>query len=90
VKKTDDLPQDYQEILKDIGQRLRVMRKSQKKGYVLMAEEIGLHKNSYNQIERGKLNFQFSTLIQILRYHNTSINDFFKEVKSHSPQNSKE
>lgn len=87
VKKTDDLPQDYQLILQHIGKTLRIMRKSHNKSYVTMAEEIGLHKNSYNQIELGKLNFQFSTLLQILKYHNTSVYDFFKEVKKSSQQN---
>jgi len=80
VKKPTDLPEEYQELLKRIGGKLRTIRKDQSKSYEIMAEDIGLPRNTYNLLERGKLNFQFSTLLQVLSYHKISISDFFEDL----------
>lgn len=80
VKKPEDLPKESQILLKQIGEKLRTMRKEQNKSYEKMAEEMCLPRNTYNLVELGKLNFQFSTLLQVLTYHQIPISDFFKDL----------
>lgn len=79
MKKPEDLPQEYQDILKQIGAKLQSIRKKQKKSYKDLAQEVGLQRNLYNRLENGKINFQISTLLQILSYHNISLTDFFHD-----------
>ncbi|NMC61063.1 MAG: helix-turn-helix transcriptional regulator [Candidatus Methanofastidiosa archaeon] len=80
MKKPTDLPEEHQKFLIRIGKKLRTIRKDQSKSYETMAEDIGLQRTTYNLLEQGKLNFQFSTLLQVLSYHKISISDFFKDL----------
>lgn len=80
MKKPSNLPEEHQELLKQIGTKLRTIRKDQSKSYEAMAEDIGLQRTTYNLLEQGRLNFQFSTLLQVLSYHKISISDFFKDL----------
>jgi transcriptional regulator with XRE-family HTH domain len=82
VKKTDDLPEEYKLILDQIGQGLLNIRKREEKNYVRMAEKIGIDRKTYNLLEQGKLNFQFSTLLQVLDYYKISVYDFFPEIRN--------
>ena len=77
VRKPTDLPEEHQELIKQIGAKLRSMRKDLSKSYETIAEETGLQRTTYNLLEQGRLNFQFSTLLQVLTYHQLSISDFF-------------
>ena len=80
VRKPTDLPEEHQELIKQIGAKLRSIRKDKNKSYEKIAEEIGLQRTTYNLLEQGKLNFQVSTLLQVLSYYQLSISDFFKDV----------
>jgi transcriptional regulator with XRE-family HTH domain len=84
LKNSDDISPEQKELMIKLGKKLRELRKEQKKSYEVMAKEIGIPRNTYNLLELGKLNFQFSTLYPILKYYkkhnNLSINDFFKDL----------
>ena len=80
MKKPTDLPKEHQKLLKQVGIKLRRIRKEQSKSYEAVAEEIGLPRTTYNLLEQGKLNFQFSTLLQVLTHHQLSVSDFFKDL----------
>jgi len=82
VKKTDDLPEEYKLILDQIGHGLLNMRKREERNYVRMAEKIGVDRKTYNLLEQGKLNFQFSTLLQVLTYYKIPVYDFFPEIRN--------
>lgn len=82
MKKTKELPEEYQIIFDQIGQGLINIRKREEKNYVRMAEKIGIDRKTYNLLEQGKLNFQFSTLLQVLDYFKIPAYDFFPEIRN--------
>ncbi len=71
----------YNDLMLAIGERIKDLRKEKNISYEKMAEKIGISRNSYNAIELGKTNFQFLTLLRILKYHNISIFQFLDSVK---------
>ncbi len=71
----------YNDLMLAIGERIKDLRKEKNISYEKMAEKIGISRNSYNAIELGKTNFQFLTLLRILKYHNISIFQFIDSVK---------
>jgi transcriptional regulator with XRE-family HTH domain len=72
---------NYSDLMLAIGERIKDLRKEKNISYEKMAEKIGISRNSYNAIELGKTNFQFLTLLRILKYHNISIFQFIDSVK---------
>ncbi len=80
LKKTENIPTEHQELLIEIGKRIKQLRKDRQMNYETIAKEIGLNRTTYNLMEQGKLNFQFSTLMLILKYHNLTVSDFFKDL----------
>ena len=75
-----EIPQDHQELMIEIGKRLRELRKNKGMSYIEFAKQIGISRNSYNSLELGKSNFQFISLLNILKYNETPLNDFFKDL----------
>jgi len=84
VKNPDELSDEQKELMLRLGAKIKQLRKHQKKGYIELAAEMGIPRNSYYNIERGILNFQFSSLTQILLYyknnHNILPEEFFKDL----------
>ncbi|MFW5983078.1 MAG: helix-turn-helix domain-containing protein [bacterium] len=69
-----------QTILKEIGARLKELRTEKGLSYTKLAEEIGINRNTYNLMENGKVYFTISKLLLILRYHNVSLSEFFRDL----------
>jgi transcriptional regulator with XRE-family HTH domain len=80
MKKPQILSVEQQELLTEIGKRVKDLRIEKKMSYENMAEATGVARNTYNLLEHGKINFQFCTLERILKYHNKSISDFFMHL----------
>lgn len=81
MKKFDEISVEHQKLLVDIGKELKALRTAKGKSYIQLAEEIkSISRNTYNQMERGKINFQLSTLLQVLDYHGVSIQKFFEDL----------
>ena len=84
VKKTDKISTEQQEFIIKLGKKLRKLRLDQKKGYEPLAEEMGVARNTYYAMEEGRLDFQFSSLFQILlyykRHHNITLEEIFKDL----------
>ena len=76
-----EISDDNQLLLKSIAKRLKEMRKGKGIGYVEFAEQVGISKNVYYQIEQGKSNFQIKTLMVILQYHEVSFIDFIQSLE---------
>ena len=76
--KPKEIPQDHQELMIEIGKRLRELRKSKDMSYIEFAKKIGISRNSYNQMELGISNFQFISLKVVLQEHGIRLEDFFK------------
>ncbi|MGI6311431.1 MAG: helix-turn-helix transcriptional regulator [Bacteroidales bacterium] len=71
----------YKELLLEVGEKIKDLRKTRSISYTQISKEIGISRNGYNNIELGKSNFQIMTLLRILSYHNISIFDFFESIK---------
>lgn len=78
--KPKDIPQEHQELMIEIGKRIRELRKDKGMSYIEFAEQIGISRNSYNQLELGISNFQFISLVTVLKYHGIELVDFFKDL----------
>jgi DNA-binding XRE family transcriptional regulator len=84
VKKPDEISDEQKDFMVRLGKKIKQLRLDQKKSYEALALEMGLPRNTYYNIEVGKLNFQFSSLCQILLYykrqHNISSEEIFKDL----------
>lgn len=67
-----------EEVLIEIGLRFKFLRKEKGfNSYEHFAIEHDLSRMHYWQIEKGKANITIRTLLNILKIHNCSIEDFF-------------
>jgi len=84
VKQQIKISPEQKDMMEKLGKKIKQLRIEQNKGYILFAKEIGIPKNTYYNIENGILNFQFSSLCQILLYykqqHNISPQEIFKDL----------
>jgi transcriptional regulator with XRE-family HTH domain len=75
--KTDpEITTDVKQILKDIGLKVRMHRKSIAKNYQDFSHDHNFNKITISRIENGK-NYTMSTLIQVLHAMNITLEDFF-------------
>jgi len=63
------------EAVKDIGRRIKKLRKEKKLSYPQLAKNIGMNKNSYYDLERG-CNFTIRTLLTVLDYYQIGLSEF--------------
>jgi transcriptional regulator with XRE-family HTH domain len=75
-----DISPEHQKTLIEVGKKVKQLRTAKNISYEQMAKEIGISRNTYNMLEHGKLSFQFSTLLLILKYHGISLSKFFKTL----------
>ena len=78
--KPKEIPFDHQDIFREIGKRVKELRKGKGLTYIELAKQIGMSRNAYNHLELGISNFQFITLLEVLKYHGIGLNDFFKDL----------
>ena len=71
---------DHTEVLARIGCKIKELRKRKNIGYIEFARKAGLSRNTYNQLEKGKVYFNFSTLLLVLDFHEIEVTDFFSEL----------
>ncbi len=76
-----EIDHEYKELIKSIGDKIKDLRKKKGVSYTTLAKEIGISRNGYNNIELAKSNFQFLTLLRILKYHNISFFQFIESLK---------
>jgi transcriptional regulator with XRE-family HTH domain len=82
--KTKDIAPEHKELLKIIGERIKTLRTNKAISYEQMAKKIGISRNTYNMLEHGKIFFRFSTLLLVLKYHEITLSEFFRELESGS------
>jgi len=71
---------EHQQLMSEIGERIKKLRLEKEKGLIEMANEIGISRNEYSHMEQGKIYFKFSTLLRILDYHKIPFSDFIKDL----------
>ncbi len=76
-----EIDPEHKDLIEAIGVNIKDLRYKKGISYTKIAEEIGISRNGYNNLELGKSNFQFLTLLRILKYHDISIFDFFESIK---------
>jgi transcriptional regulator with XRE-family HTH domain len=79
--KPTEIDPAHNALMLQIGEQIKELRKKRGISYTEMAEEIGISRNGYNNIELAKSNFQFITLLRILKYHGVSIIQFFESLE---------
>ena len=67
-------------ILKEIGAKVRTHRKSAFKSYESFAKAYQFNKVTVSRLENGE-NFTMSSLIQVLRVLDISLENFFNGIK---------
>ena len=84
MKNPDNISDEQKELMLRLGGKIKKLRKDQKKGYIELSEEMGIPRNTYYNIEAGRLDFQFSSLCQIMLYykshHDILPQEFFKDL----------
>ncbi len=80
VMNPKEIPTEYQLMMTDIGKRIKQLRKNKGMGYIEFAKQIGISRNSYSQLELGKSNFQFISLLVVLKQHGIGLAEFFKDL----------
>lgn len=78
--KPKEIAPEHQELFLEIGKQIRNLRKEKGISYIEMAEQIGISRNSYNQLELGIRNFEFITLLQVLKFYGIGLDEFFKNL----------
>jgi len=78
--KPKEISPEHQELMIEIGTRIKELRKAKQLSYIKLAKQIGISRNSYNQLELGIINFQFGTLMAVLQYHGIGLEEFFKDL----------
>ena len=71
---------EHQDLMAEIGERIKKLRTDKEKRLIEMANSIGISRNEYSKLESGELYFKFSTLLRILDYHQISFSDFIKDI----------
>ena len=66
--------------LKEIGAKVRTQRKSVYRNYESFADNYEFNKVTISRLENGE-NFTMSSLIQVLRVLDISLEDFFNGIK---------
>ena len=78
--KPKEISPEHQELMIEIGKRIKELRKAKQLSYIKLAKQIGISRNSYNQLELGIINFQFGTLMAVLQYHGIGLEEFLKDL----------
>ncbi|WP_066633127.1 helix-turn-helix domain-containing protein [Labilibacter marinus] len=72
---------DQKEKLQIIGERLKTMRKGiAKVGYIEFSEKVDLTRNTYNNMENGRFEYNIGNLIKVLAFYEITLEQFFKDV----------
>jgi transcriptional regulator with XRE-family HTH domain len=77
-KKRPEIPVDQQ--LKEIGEKVRELRRQKNPNYEAWSYLNGINKVSLLRIERGE-NVTMKMLLEILKKLNVSVQDFFKDIQ---------
>ena len=75
-----EIKQEHQELMVKIGGKLQQLRKAKKISSSGLAKEVRISRNAYHQLESGKVYFNVLSLLQVLDYHQITIEDFFKNL----------
>jgi putative transcriptional regulator len=64
-----------------LNNRLRVLRAEKAISQQVLADEVGISRQTVNSIERGKFNPSVATALKMARYFGVSVEDAFQLTK---------
>lgn len=79
IKPENILP-EHQKFLVKIGKSLKVLRKEKKLTIEALATEVSISRNTINLMELGQVNFQLTTLLTVLKFHNIPLSEFVQSL----------
>ncbi len=74
-------------IEKEIGKRIKELRKQKKMRQEKLAEMVGITPNYLSALERGAYNIKLDTLVQIIDCLDITSDDLFRDVIKNGYQN---
>lgn len=77
--KAKQIRQEDQELMTEIGLRLKNLRTSKYISSSSMAKQVGLSRNGYHLIESGKVYYNISALLRVANFHDFSLSELFKD-----------
>ena len=72
----------HRAFLEKIGNKLKTLREERNLTISFLETELGISRNSYSLMERGKTYFSTSNLLKILDYYGLEAESFFKDLDS--------
>lgn len=71
---------EHHEFLLTIGNKVQELRKNKNLSSSGLAKQLGISRNAYSQMEKGKTYFYLLNLLKVLDFHNKAATEFFKEL----------
>jgi DNA-binding XRE family transcriptional regulator len=71
---------EHQEFMIKLGIKLQNIRNEKHISISHLSSELGISRNSYSQMEKGRVYYNFLNLLQVLDYHKIPASEFFKEL----------
>ncbi|HFK1711095.1 MULTISPECIES: helix-turn-helix domain-containing protein [Bacillus cereus group] len=75
------------EIIKELGQRIRCIRKEKNLSQERLGELSSIHTNHVGAIERGEKNVTIESLIKLTNGLNITLEDLFKKIEFSTNKN---
>lgn len=73
---------DNEVIQKEIGRRLRILRKQKNLSLLSVAIEVNINQNYLNDIELGRRNLTLKMLIKLCNFYEITLSELFKETET--------
>ncbi len=71
---------EHKKLMLKVGRKLEILRKDKKISASKLSMEIGISRNTYSNMEYGKVYFNILTLLQVLDYYKVSSFEFFNDL----------
>jgi DNA-binding XRE family transcriptional regulator len=75
-----EIKPEHKELMLKVGRKLETLRKVKKISTSKLSKELGISRNSYSNMEYGKVYFNVLTLLQVLDYYQVSALEFFSDL----------
>jgi len=75
-----EIKPEHKELMLKVGRKLETLRKGKKISAFRLSMELGISRNTYSNMEYGKVYFNVLTLLQVLDYYQVTAFEFFSDL----------
>lgn len=75
-----EIKPEHKELMVKVGRKLETLRKGKKISVIKLSKELGISRNTYSNMEYGKVYFNVLTLLQVLDYYQVAASEFFSDL----------